>query len=114
MCFISCAIIKSSNFSSQIFCFGIKSKTSCIVLFGIFGHGWECLNFNHSLTNDKACSRKSKLGRLYFCVKFDLRKNNFMLKLGAYNQSPDFYMAGSEWGFISDRLGGKIGVDYKH
>ncbi len=36
------------------------------------------------------------------------------LNFGIYNQSPNFYLASSEWGFISDRLGGKAGANYQY
>ncbi|MFI3299908.1 MAG: hypothetical protein R3Y28_00660 [Candidatus Gastranaerophilales bacterium] len=40
-------------------------------------------------------------------------KNNLRLETGVYNQSTDFYLAGSQYGFVSDRLGAKIGVNYR-
>ncbi len=41
-------------------------------------------------------------------------KENYNLKASLYEYSPNFYLAGSESGFISDRLGGYIGGDYKY
>ena len=41
-------------------------------------------------------------------------KNNLRLLCGLYNQSPDFYLAGSRYGFISDRLGARIGGNYQY
>lgn len=41
-------------------------------------------------------------------------KENLRFTLGLYNISPDFYQSGSRFGFISDRLGGKIGLSYQY
>lgn len=42
-------------------------------------------------------------------LKTELRKPKYNLNASVYNQSSDFYLAGSEYGFVSDRLGAKVG-----
>ena len=37
---------------------------------------------------------------------------NFTFNLRSYQQSPDYYVAGSDSGFISDRIGAEIGANY--
>ena len=37
---------------------------------------------------------------------------NYTFKLRLYQQSPDYYVAGSDSGFISDRIGAEIGANY--
>ena len=49
-----------------------------------------------------------------FALKSFYNKNNLDLDLEAYNISPNFYYSGAQYGFISDRLGGRIKLNYKY
>lgn len=49
-----------------------------------------------------------------FALDSEYKKENLTFNLGVYNQSPDFYLAGAQYGFVSDRLGAKIGGNYRY
>lgn len=49
-----------------------------------------------------------------FDINSIYEKGLFRCIVGLYNQSPDFYLSGSQYGFISDRLGAKIDIGYTY
>lgn len=55
-----------------------------------------------------------KLAGYTFALNADYKKENYNLNLGLYNQSTDFYLAGAEYGFVSDRIGARFGGGYSY
>lgn len=67
-----------------------------------------------SSSTDKALSYQEQNPIGYsLALNSQYKKDKFTLDTSIYNQSPNFYLAGSESGFISDRLGAKISGTYR-
>lgn len=64
-----------------------------------------------SQSQDSNKNNENELGYT-LALKSELRKPKYNLNASFYNQSPNFYLAGSEYGFVSDRMGAKVGGGY--
>lgn len=68
--------------------------------------------FSSSLMKDYNLEQKGFNTGYSFSLNNIFDYNNLTFKLRLYQQSPDFYVAGTDSGFISDRLGGEITAQY--
>lgn len=60
-----------------------------------------------SKSSDKSIGEEEQAG-YSFNISSDYKKGDYTLGVGVYNASPNFYLAGNEGGFLSDRLGAVI------
>lgn len=73
-----------------------------------------CLSSVFGISQAQDIVINSDLTGYTFALNADYKKENYNLNFGVYNQSPNFYLAGAEYGFISDRIGARIGGGYNY
>lgn len=92
----------------------LEGATICNTLNYRLNDNWKLKsNFALSASKDRLQPMENLFG---YSVSLDsiYSKKDLQLDFGLYNQSPDFYLASSQFGFISDRLGARIGGNYHY